>query len=589
MPIFLFILLLLVATSCSTRSGQEIDSRLTSAERLMEEHPDSALAILNDISHPLHGSNDSLSLNSEHREALYALLLTQARHKNYIDETNDSLISTAVSYFDRNDDAPRLMKSLFYHATVNSNDKNYPPAMTSAMRALQLANDLDDIYWQARISELIGHIFSETYFFEEAAEYYIHAAELYQMINLERGYLYAYCDLAVQYSNLLEYDKSLKLVDSIMCLTSDPAIHSYCADIALPILTSLNKSKEAERFADTIIKHQNLIPLACKDYLYISELKFKLNKIDEASEFLNLAKKSVSNISDSLALQTVLANRYLDENNFPQASESLRELIKLQNSIASDIKQQSCVIAQRDYYSQQAVTAELRATKRLNMIIILCTGGIIFIGFLYSISRYKIHRRDTRINEYMAEILYLTSQRDEYSEKIDTLSHSISSNKSAIDILKEDLDSTHKKNEALRALSQNLFHDRLEHLNMLINEFYEADGSKETQHAIYKNVTQEIRKFTSPKNLSEIENVVNSCFDNVISKMRVQLPHLSSDDINFITLTLAGYSAKAISLFTGVKPNSTYTKKKRLITKISESDAPDKEWFISQMRNPLIV
>ena len=82
---------------------------------------------------------------------------------------------------------------------------------------------------------------------------------------------------------------------------------------------------------------------------------------------------------------------------------------------------------------------------------------------------------------------------------------------------------------------------------------------------------------------AEIEEIVNSMCDNIIIKMKQQLPQLSLDDINLITLTIAGYGAKAISLFMNAKPNTIYVRRKRLLERIAKSDAPDREWFISQI------
>lgn len=71
-------------------------------------------------------------------------------------------------------------------------------------------------------------------------------------------------------------------------------------------------------------------------------------------------------------------------------------------------------------------------------------------------------------------------------------------------------------------------------------------------------------------------------------KIREQLPELSNENIIFLTLVIAGYEPRAISLFTGIGPNSTYSKRRRLINRIAASSAMDKEWFISQIENPII-
>ena len=83
-------------SACTDACNRSADEVFASAEALMEDRPDSALALREAI--------DPHRLRGARRHALYALLLTQARDKNYIDETSDSLISIAVSYFDNSRD-----------------------------------------------------------------------------------------------------------------------------------------------------------------------------------------------------------------------------------------------------------------------------------------------------------------------------------------------------------------------------------------------------------------------------------------------------------------------------------------------------
>lgn len=59
----------------------------------MQSRPDSALCILQGI------SMDKFATQAD--SACYALLLTQARDKNYVVQTDDSLIRYAVAYYDK--------------------------------------------------------------------------------------------------------------------------------------------------------------------------------------------------------------------------------------------------------------------------------------------------------------------------------------------------------------------------------------------------------------------------------------------------------------------------------------------------------
>lgn len=133
-----------------------------------------------------------------------------------------------------------------------------------------------------------------------------------------------------------------------------------------------------------------------------------------------------------------------------------------------------------------------------------------------------------------------------------------------------------------------LLADRLTNINNLLNDYYNSSDSPKSQLIFYNNMEKEIRRLTDKKNLSDIERLVNQCHDDIVTKMRRQLQNLPDDDITFLTLVLAGYETRAISLFTGLKPNTVYSKRRRLIAKIGTSTVPDRDWFISQIEKPTI-
>ena len=91
-------------SSCSSPSVK--NPLLLCADSLMETCPDSALSILESITCPQKMPRAD--------RALYALLLTQARHKNYIALEDDSLIKTAVDYYGDKKKSLRAAKAHYY-------------------------------------------------------------------------------------------------------------------------------------------------------------------------------------------------------------------------------------------------------------------------------------------------------------------------------------------------------------------------------------------------------------------------------------------------------------------------------------------
>ncbi|MDR1780336.1 MAG: hypothetical protein LBR50_06370, partial [Tannerella sp.] len=97
------ITLYLLCLSC-TGEGRGTDT-LAEAEKLMNARPDNALTLLDSITAP--------EKMSDRDYALYCLLITQAKDKNYKKHTTDSIISHAVEYFEKHNDPKHLMTAYY--------------------------------------------------------------------------------------------------------------------------------------------------------------------------------------------------------------------------------------------------------------------------------------------------------------------------------------------------------------------------------------------------------------------------------------------------------------------------------------------
>ena len=87
----MLIMLVLTMTAGSCRRHGEAWRQMDAAESLMESHPDSALAILDSIP----GSE----VKGRETEARYALLMSMALDKNYIDTTDLKVLQPAIDYY----------------------------------------------------------------------------------------------------------------------------------------------------------------------------------------------------------------------------------------------------------------------------------------------------------------------------------------------------------------------------------------------------------------------------------------------------------------------------------------------------------
>ena len=114
--------------------------------------------------------------------------------------------------------------------------------------------------------------------------------------------------------------------------------------------------------------------------------------------------------------------------------------------------------------------------------------------------------------------------------------------------------------------------------------YYERKGANE-QRAIYNKVRNLLESYASGAGgRQEIERVVDTCHDNIMQKIRTELPELKETELDLLRYVYAGFSLQVISVFTGDTVNYTAVKKSRLKAKIARSDAPSKELFIESMR-----
>lgn len=109
----------------------------------MHEKSDSALFLLESLANPK-------DLSKEQR-ALWCLLITQARDKQHIEHTSDSLINMAVHYFDKTNNIERRAQSYYCQGRVFTDMLLFDKAIVSYLKAEELASQTTDYNLQARI------------------------------------------------------------------------------------------------------------------------------------------------------------------------------------------------------------------------------------------------------------------------------------------------------------------------------------------------------------------------------------------------------------------------------------------------------
>ena len=139
------------------------------------------------------------------------------------------------------------------------------------------------------------------------------------------------------------------------------------------------------------------------------------------------------------------------------------------------------------------------------------------------------------------------------------------------------------RNRELEAKVNALYGSRLDTLNMLCNEYFEKSDSEKVKLSLYKEVEKHILALRDSNSVIELEGIVNRYLDNILVRIKEELPELGRKDLIFLTYLYAGFSPRAVCIFTDITIKNYYQRRSRLKDRILASDAPGKDFFVSKM------
>ena len=331
---------ILMSVSLSSCSSSVKSSLLLSADSLMEIYPDSALSILESISSPQ-------KLPRADR-ALYALLLTQARHKNYIALGDDSLIKTAVEYYGDKKKSVRAAKAHYYWGATYL-EKGYTSfAVDEYLTAIRLMpvrdeflamiyDNLADCYEKDDLYDIAIEAYRQAYQIleggsqqtyplrgiaricllqnkKDSALLYYQKALDYALAEQDSSLIGAlYHDLAMVYNEKKDYVQADKYVSKAMIMQGDDAVN-VCLSKA-QIMLNLNKLDSASYFFSKNIDQLNIYGKAvCYDGMHqIAKKRGEWKIATENMDAYRVLYDSMQIMNDNEELNRLMDKHQLEE------------------------------------------------------------------------------------------------------------------------------------------------------------------------------------------------------------------------------------------------------------------------------------
>lgn len=565
------IYILLLATLCMGCGGRLSMHELEHLEARMNEVPDSVLAVLTAADMPRCGE----------RRALYALLTVQAQDKDYVDVADDSLISVATRYYDRKGLLLRRLQAFYYHGRVYANAGLKHEAMTAYTRAKEFADKVDEPLPVGLLYAQMGVLYGNDYDYPQALEYIENALIHYEKSGKERLQYIAKRNIGQCYLNMLQFPQAEPLLKEVL-EWGEAHNDSYIISSALDLLLCLyDATANAEALDSLIMRYPiDVLPQNAATYGIIAHYYALREDKAVAEDALDQAWQMSTTLEDTAKLwqKSYQINKILG---VPyDALRSHEQLFAHQDSVIRITLQQPLIASQRDHYETRLKVEELRNQQQRYLMRGAAVMILMVVVALGIYIRSCFRRKQEELNEYMelAEDLRHTLYNKE--ESIGRISEELQLSHAQLDDLRERVDAHEGSVAHMQTQITELFGTYSRLLNNLSETYYENQGSKS---AIFKQLDKEIKRINEGNMITELEAILNTNLDNIMARLRAELPHLKEKDYTFLTYLYARFSGKTIATFMRLERNHIYQIKYRLRDEIKASDAPSKDFFLDSM------
>ena len=510
-------------SSCSSPSVK--NPLLLCADSLMETYPDSALSILESITYPQKMPRAD--------RALYALLLTQARHKNYIALEDDSLIKTAVDYYGDKKKSLRAAKAHYYWGAIYS-EKGYASFAVeeylTAIRLMPVRNEflamiydnLAECYERDELFDIAIGAYRQAYQIlrggsqqiyplrgiarmcllqnkkDSALVYYQQALDC-ALVEQDSSLIGAlYHDLAMAYSEKKDYIQADKYVSKAIMIQGQDAVN-VCLSKA-QIMLNLNKLDSASYFYSKNVDQLDIYGKAVYyDGMYqIAKKRGEWKTATENIDAYKILYDSIQFITDNEEL-----NRLMDKHQLEEHKRLLSE------------------------HTKMLIFSLITAFFLLMIICVFC--------FMW--------------NDRKRKKRFIALQRELTQKRVDTM---LLKEEEASESNKEDLD---KKRSELTE----------QQIQLCISVLKTTDCYDQLE-ALEKATPKQLLAMRSLR--KDIRSTISSAFVDVMMNLKERYPALTGDDIFYCVLSLLCCSKTVMMELMDATSDALKTRKNRIKNKM---------------------
>ena len=552
--------LLFVAALCMGCGNALTMRELMALEARINDAPDSVLAVLTASDMPRWGE----------LRALYALLTVEAQDKSYIDVADDSLIRVATKYYDRHGSPPHRLQAFYYHGRVFQRTNLPHKALNYYTRALDFAPKVNNPYSIGLLYAQMGILYSNDFDYLQGIGYMEKAMQHYKKAGKERLQYIAMRNIGQIYLDMGNRRNAETLFDEVLAW-GKAHNDTYIIYSTLDQLLRLHDATENIEALGYLLGNYSIEEVLRNSTTFgtIAHYHALMGDKVSAKEYLSKAWKISETAKDTAALwhKSYKINKILG--NSSAALSDYEQLFDLQDSVVRITLQQPLMAAQLDHYQNRLQLEELRNLNYRYLMGITALVIIVVAVVLWMLYLEAYRKKEEQAKQYM----------DAANQLRITLYHKEEELGKVNDALQQQATDT----ATLQQRIVSLFKEQYNLLDELCTTYYENPKDELRSGHIFEQVCDTIDFFSSDEGYARLEAIVNDGCNDVIARLRRELPKFKEADYRLLCYFCAGFSIQTICLFTQENSKKLWVYKSRLITRIKSSEAPSKDIILAQI------
>ena len=562
---------ILIISGCNgNKTANKLMPELEQAEKVMFDHPDSALHLLESMEIPS-------SRTDKENHALWCLLTSQAKVKQLMKISSDSLVRIAYDYYKPTNNACRKAMSALYMGNINYNLGHIEEAMKYYLEGKSEVEKTEDYKTGYLIMSSLGKL----YLYRNLTDYALESCT--------KAY-----DYAVRDSNLRYQMGALQYLARCYCISNKlpKAIESYqrCSaiaaelglkntdyyyDIQHEIALVYANSHEAEKSLSIL----QSFPIAYRPLSLIGKNYFRLGKLDSAFYYLNKALNT-DNVYAKASIYEYLYR--LSEN--PKYNQYLKtycdSLLFYNDSIIAMDKGKEIIAYKEKYNNEKLVTEKQKLElEKANItywwmftIVIVLLLGILLI-YIYLRKRIAIQKKEEELTSLALQLHQKELEVEKNESYIVELQSQFEKNNKKEELYMvqvEELKNLKKENERL-SLEKNLLYEKIASYSISSQELEKRE--KELCSLLLTQIPFLRQLHLKPvylndTELSDICQITDNIFHHFTQRLSKEISSLSEHEIILCCLIKLRFSITEIAVFLNIAPTSVSRSKLRIKNKI---------------------